>query len=169
MLSETRTYIERLRALRADTLKALDGANARALNWKPTARDTNSLFVLATHLLGSERHWIHRVVGGRAVERDRDAEFRARGKDSANFRAQFDLVAQTSEEVLARLTDADLNAARDTPNYGTVTVRWAIVHLIEHFAEHVGQMNLTRQVWQAQKQKVQSRKRKAKNARTRKS
>ena len=147
MLPEVQTYIERLRALRGKTLEALEGEGARELNWKPTKKDTNSLFVLATHLVGSERHWIQRVVGGRALERDRDAEFRARGTEATNFRTTFDDNARASEEILARLSDADLNAIRETSNYGAVSVRWCIVHLIEHFSEHVGHMQLTRQMW----------------------
>ena len=152
MLPEVELYLARLSALRNDTLKTMEGASAGVLNWKPTARETNSMFVLATHLLGSERHWIHRVVGGLTIARDRDAEFRARGKDAENFRGEYAALAQASAEILARLSEAELSAPRVTPNYGTVSARWAIVHLIEHYAEHAGQMSLTRQVWEAGQQ-----------------
>ena len=147
-MSETQTYIERLRALRADLFKAMDGLDARGLNWKPTRRDTNSAFVLATHLVGSERHWIHRTVGGRAMTRDRDAEFRARGKDTQELRETFAALARESEAILAPLSAADLDAPRETPNYGKVSARWVVVHMIEHYAEHVGHVALTRQVWE---------------------
>ncbi len=164
-MSESQTYIERLYELRASTLKTLDGLDADGLNWKPTRKDTNSIFVLATHLIGSERGWIHQVVGQRAVERDRAAEFRARGASADAIRESFDAVARTSEEILSQLTPADLEAER-TGNYGLRSVRWCILHMIEHYSEHFGQMSLTRQLWQVQskskRRQVKSGKRKAK-------
>ena len=148
-MTETQLYIERLHALRQDLLKAMEGLNAAGLNWKPTRRETNSAFVLATHMLGSERHWIHRVVGGREVQRDRDAEFRARGKDARGFAGEFAIVAKTSEEILGKLTTADWDAMRDAPaSYGARSTRWCILHLIEHYAEQVGQVSLTGQMWE---------------------
>ena len=164
MLTETQTYIERLGEMRGNMLKALDGLNSAGLNWKPTRRETNSLFALATHLIGSERHWIHRVIGGKTIERDRDAEFRARGSDLRPLREAFDSAARESETILAQLSAADLDATRETTNYRTITVRWCILHLLEHYAEHVGQMTLTRQVWEAKSQGARRTRKRAKAA-----
>ena len=147
-MSETQTHIERLRALRKSIFEAMDGLSAAGLNWKPTRRETNSAFVLATHLLGSEKHWIHHVVGGREILRDRDAEFSARGKDIASLRDSFDALARETEAILTPLSSVDYDASRDTMNYGHVTVRWVVLHMVEHYAEHVGQISLTRQVWE---------------------
>jgi hypothetical protein len=66
MIPEAQTYIERFRELRGNALKTLDAMSASGLNFKPTRKDTNSLFILATHLLGSERGWIHQVIGQRS-------------------------------------------------------------------------------------------------------
>lgn len=166
-MSETQTYIERLRAFRQDMFKAMDGLSAAGLNWKPTRRETNSAFILATHLLGSEKQWLHRVVGGREVQRDRDAEFRARGKDTASLRNAFDAVAHETEVILAPLSSTDYDATRETANNKKVTVRWVVLHMIEHYAEHVGQISLTRQVWEEEaknkKPKAKSGKPKLKN------
>lgn len=163
-MSETQTYIERLRALRKDMFKALDGLSAAGLNWKPTRRETNSAFILATHLLGSEKHWLHRVVGGREIQRDREAEFRARGKDLASMRDSFDAVARETETILAPLSSTDYDGTRETQNYGKVSVRWCVLHMVEHYAEHDGQISLTRQVWKAQSVKG-TRRKSAKGAR----
>ncbi len=151
-MSESQTYIERVREFRSNTLKTLEGVNASGLNWKPTRKDTNSLFVLATHLIGSERFWIHQFVGQREVQRDRDAEFRAQGSGAEALREAFDEVAHTSDEILSALTPADMDVEHQG-NYGTRSVRWAILHMIEHYAEHAGQMSLTRQVWEEQAKK----------------
>ena len=128
----------------------MNGLNEAGLNWKPTPRETNSALILATHLLGSEKQWIHRFVGHREIQRDRDAEFRARGKDIRGLRDSIDAVMRETEVILAPLASADYDAPRETANYGPVTVRWGVLHLIEHYAEHVGQISLTRQIWEEQ-------------------
>ena len=148
MLSEIETYIERLRDLRAQVLKTLDGFDADGLNWRPLADESNSLFVLATHSLGAERRWLHEMVGQRKIERDRAAEFRARGDDVAALRVTYEAVARESEEILARLVQVDMDALRGDPPKAYI-VRWCILHVVEHYCEHLGQMYLTRQLWES--------------------
>ena len=140
-------YERLLRQRRADVLKILDGLEAEALNWHPLSDATNSIFALAVHLLGAERHWIHERTGGRKIERDRAAEFRAKGDDVAMLRAQYETVARTSEEILGRLVEAELDVAREDGK-GKFTFRFCILHILDHYAEHVGQMALTRQLWE---------------------
>ena len=41
--------------------------------------EANSLFALATHLVGAAEFWVLALAGGRQIARDRDAEFRASG------------------------------------------------------------------------------------------
>jgi len=148
MFSEVQLYVERLREARAEILKALEGLNADALNWHPLPNGTNSLFALATHLLGAERRWLHHEVGQRKIERDRASEFRARGGDLAPLRAAYDTVARESDEILARLVESEMAARREVPD--AYTVRECILHVIEHYSEHLGQMRLTRQLWENQ-------------------
>ncbi len=172
MIPEVQTYQERLNELRKQVLQALDEMDAKGLNWQPTRKDTNSVYVLATHLIGSERHWIHENVGQRKVDRDRDAEFRARGKDAAGLRATYDAVALESHSVLAALDTAAMDRLCETPRYSTRTVRWCLLHIIEHYSEHLGHMRLTRQMWESgmgksAKPKVKSAKRKSKSVKRR--
>lgn len=146
MLSEISTYISVLRERRAEILQTLEGLSPDALNWRPLPEETNSLYALAFHSLGAERRWLHAVVGQRRIERDREAEFRARGDDVAALCALYDVVAADSEEILAHLVEADLEAVRQEPQ--AHSVRWCILHVIEHYNEHLGQMRLTRQLWE---------------------
>jgi hypothetical protein len=81
MIPVVQIYLDVLRARRADILHTLDGLNPSALNWHPLDVETNSLYALAMHSLGAERKWIHEIIGGRTIERDRDAELRAQGTD----------------------------------------------------------------------------------------
>ena len=54
---------------------ALDGLEADELNWRPAGPETNSLFVLATHILGALDETLLGVLCGEPRSRDRDAEF----------------------------------------------------------------------------------------------
>lgn len=150
MLPEVETYAERLQDRRAELLKALDGLNADGLNWKPMPEGTNSIAVLATHAVGSEREWIHRWVGGQQVERHRKTEFTTHFEDGAapveSLKAVYAAVALESQNVLGALQAADLNAVRTT-SQGPRTVRWCILHSLEHYTEHLAQIWLTRQLW----------------------
>ena len=147
MLPEVQTYRNALREARQEILKTLDGLTPDALNWHPLPDETNSLYALAVHLLGAERRWVHHEVGQRKIERDREAEFRARGEDIAALRSLYDAVARESEEILARLVESDLGALRGAAP-DAHSVRWCILHIIEHYSEHLGQMRLTRQMWE---------------------
>ncbi len=155
MNTEAQTLQERLSEMRAHVLKTLNDMDAPALNWQPTPKDTNSVFVLATHLAGSERFWLHEVVGGRKIARDRDAEFRARGEDVAALRAMFDEIARDSDAILSQLDAAEMDATRDAARHGGRTVRWCILHTLEHYCEHLGHIQLTQQLWEAREKSNQ--------------
>ncbi len=151
MLTEVQTYLDELNALRANVLQTLEGLDASALNWRPLPTDTNSLFIMATHSLGSERGWFGSVIANQPATRDRAGEFRAQGNDIAALRTAFRETEPYSREILAPLTAQDLDAVRQHHEHGTVTVRWVLLHILKHYSEHLGQMRLTRQLWENQK------------------
>lgn len=148
MLPEISEYLEHLRALRGKVLQTLDGPDADALNWTPTGEGTNSLFVLATHCIGSEHGWMFEILGRGEPTRNRPAEFLARGDDLTALREQYARVAQETETLLAARTLDDLTTMRTRTPYGDVSERWIILHVIAHYSEHLGQMFLTRQLWE---------------------
>ncbi len=149
MTPELQTLLDRINALRSNIWKELEGVDAAGLNWAPLAKDTNSLYVLATHCIGSEHGWVAETIGGEAKTRVRSLEFEARGNSMGELRDRFEATAAETRRIFGRLEEADLDRTIATQNYGTVTVRWAILHLIEHFSEHLGQMRLTKQLWEA--------------------
>ncbi len=146
MLSEVATYHDRLNALREQVLKTLEGLDAETLNWKPLASDTNSLFVLATHLIGSEHGWLGETLAGEPKTRVRPEEFVARGDNLNDLAARFEETARDTTRILAGLKESDLEQMFPEERRGTVSGRWIILHVIEHYAEHLGQMRLTRQL-----------------------
>ena len=121
------------------------------LNWAPTNDETNSLFVLGTHVIGSEHGWIFEILGNGAQTRNRAAEFSAQGNSIEKLRAEYERVAAETKQVLSALTDEDLKTTRYRESHGEMTVRWILLHVIEHSSEHLGQMELTKQLWEQNK------------------
>ena len=104
-------------------------------------------------MTGSEAWWIQEIIGGADVHRDRPAEFAVTGDDIAALKARYGAAAHGSEEVLRGLAGTDLSAMREA-NSEHHSVRWCIVHVIEHTARHAGHIELTSQMYQAQARKA---------------
>jgi len=81
-----------------------------------------------------------RVAGGRQIVRDRDAEFAERGPiPKAALLARLRSTLAEVDEVLAGLDEATLLERRQSTQ-GEVTILWAVLHAVEHFAMHTGQI-----------------------------
>jgi uncharacterized damage-inducible protein DinB len=124
--------------------KAIDGLDAAALD-RDLGPETNSVAVLVAHATGSELGWLH-VAAGRVVARDRDAEFRTRGKSAADLTGLVERASRVVPELVAAALAAGLGTARTTGDGREVSAGYALVHALEHLAEHVGQIELTRQL-----------------------
>ena len=148
MLPILRDYLERLQSLHADIERTIEGLSTKALDWTP-GPDMNSLAMLAVHVAGAERYWIGHVVGRDSSDRDRSAEFRARGLDAALLKACLAATLAHSQGVLEGLTLPDLEASRVSPRNGReFTAAWCLAHALEHTALHLGHMQITRQLWE---------------------
>ena len=139
----------RLQILHGEFDKALTGATAALLDWSP-GPEMNSIGVLSVHVAGSERYWIGELVGGEAAHRVREEEFLSQEHDAAALQARLAAALAQAEQILRRLTDADLGR-NCPPHKGEVyTVAWSLMHALEHVAQHVGHVQLTRQLWEQQ-------------------
>jgi hypothetical protein len=87
---EARLYHERIVANVERTFAALTGLSGDELNWTPPAPEANSLYVLATHLLGILQENIVYLLGGQPLDRDRDAEFAASGVSADELRTRWE-------------------------------------------------------------------------------
>jgi hypothetical protein len=151
-----------LHLLSDQALAQLDGVPDADLNdWKPAQGldDVNTFYALATHLVGAGEYWVLHAAGGRHLQRDRPAEFVARG-DLAALKARYERWLSDSRDVLTSLTDDDVARifARDAdPKSGLPSVRWSIadclIHAVEHSAVHVGHLQIQRQLWNAERGK----------------
>lgn len=149
MLSETANYLSRIQDLHQQINQLIAAAPAAGLDWRPFAEreehTANSLAVLAVHIAGAEHFWIGEVIGGLPPTRDRDAEF---STQSISAEELIHLLDHTLTETTAIFSDLD-NEGMDqtrTVRGKLVAVRWAIVHVIDHTALHLGHMQMTYQL-----------------------
>ena len=109
--------------------------------WRPNS-ESNSIGNLLLHLSGNARQWIVGGVGGAAEARDRDSEFAQREMiPREELRL---LLKQTLREVdatLAQFDPAKLLEMRTIQGLDA-SVLEAILHVVEHFSMHTGQIIL---------------------------
>jgi uncharacterized damage-inducible protein DinB len=156
MLPEVHTYLVDLEELRDQVKSLLEGLPQEALDWRPIEGGgelaTNSLAAMVVHLAGSETFWMKEIIGGKKIDRDRDAEFVAKGLSFSELQAKIGAAAKVTVEILSALTEKQLEEGRRWKDRSG-SVRWCILHAIEHIAQHLGHMQLTRQLWLAKFQK----------------
>jgi len=152
MVKEVQAYLSKLGDLRNQAKALLEGLPPEALDWRPIRGEgdwaTNSLAVLAVHLAGSQTYWMREIIGLTPIQRDREAEFAAQGVSLADLKARLDAAGKIVEEVLSPLSERQMEEERkfrDKP----ITVRGGILQVIDHVAQHIGHMQLTRQLWLA--------------------
>jgi len=140
-------YLNSLQELHDEIRNAIKGLPQEALDWTP-GMEINSLGVLVIHLTGAERYWIGDVVAGKPSERDREAEFKAKGASQQELLERLDANEALIRVVLEPLTLPDLEQPRTSPrNARSVTVAWALCHVLKHTALHLGHIQITRQLW----------------------
>ncbi len=141
-------HLNTLQTCHNNILSSLQGLPAEALDWVP-GPGMNSLTVLVFHLTGSERYWIGDVAMGEFSGRNREAEFQARGVEAEALRARLNDSLVYARSALGRLSLAQLDQERLAPSDGRkVTVAWALLHALVHVSEHVGHIQITRQLWE---------------------
>src|SRR5690349_17583663 len=146
-------YVNFLQEHHNNILEALDGLPPAALDWSP-GPDMNSISVLVVHLTGAERYWIGDVAAQDPTDRDRDAEFRVHdlGKDILKKRLADNL--DYARKTLQEFKIQDLERTVPARNGHTSTVAWALLHALEHASLHLGQIQITRQLWEQSKSKA---------------
>jgi uncharacterized damage-inducible protein DinB len=107
--------------------------------WRPN-ENSNSVGNLVLHLCGNARQWIIAGLGGASDKRSRQAEFDERGPISrVELIQKVRDVMSEIDEVLDRLKPEDL--ARPIVVQGFDETGLSIlIHVVEHFSYHVGQM-----------------------------
>jgi DinB family protein len=151
MRAEIETYARELGWILDQVSSALGGLTAAQLDWRPSTGAANSLYAIASHVVGSTRVYALGFGCGRPVARDRAAEFAAAGADPGELVATIRQLARELDAALAALPPAELDM-RIVPAqelWGTgqpreISRRDALVESIRHGALHLGELRLTR-------------------------
>jgi hypothetical protein len=128
----------------------VEGLEPDALNWVPTA-GANSIGTIITHLLGSESETL-RCVAGLPTERDREAEFQGEQVAPAVLRALIDAADDLIGKATPLIDATRLQALVALPTVPAEEVRSGLTWLVGnygHACEHVGHIQLTKQLYSA--------------------
>ena len=132
------------RDVHAKMREQVRGMDHGTLNWSPLPK-ANSIAVLVTHTLGSEREMI-RALRQVATERDRESEFKVEA-EAADLLALLDQADNDLDEHMGALTAADLTELRPRgdrpPRPG---IEWLLSNY-GHAREHLAQIELTKQLF----------------------
>jgi uncharacterized damage-inducible protein DinB len=136
-----RAWLQHLRQSAVFKVQGLDHAQVR---WQP-APSANSLGALVVHLGYTERLWLRSIWAGEQM----DMAWRARMFELPVEWGAEEAVAFYREESRKADLVLDQVTSLDLPSRGDVrptTLRWAVFHLIEEAARHVGHMDITREL-----------------------
>jgi hypothetical protein len=148
--AEIEVYSRQIRSLLERVLACLEGLSEAQLNWRPPTEGANSTYVIAAHTVGNARAFVLGIACGQDMGRDRPAEFRASG----SYAQMADETHKLSQEIEAALGGVDASALerRFVPSkelWGEgeafeISVRQALVGVIEHASIHLGELHVTR-------------------------
>ena len=141
-------YLALLQDCHNGIIEAIDGLPSDTLDWVP-GQEMNSISVLVFHTTGSVRFWIGDIAAQESSNRDRDVEFRVRGVEVDVLKKRLTDNLEYARIALDKMSLQDLEATRTNPNNGNeLTVGWALLHALEHATSHLGQIQITRQLWE---------------------
>jgi hypothetical protein len=156
MIPFFRDLLERFREQHAGIERTIADLPPEALDWSP-GEQMNSITVLVVHLTGAERFLIgDMLIRGRemnppASTRDRAAEFRAAGWSALALIERLHENDSLLQEAFEILGLEELETPRKHPTSGkALSAGWAMLHALEHTAEHAGHIQMVRQMWQQQ-------------------
>jgi len=108
--------------------------------WARGHENENAIGNLVLHLNGNVRQWIISGVGGAPDTRSRDAEFAARGGiEIAELRERLESTVREAIAAIGKVKAARMTERVTIQKY-EITVMEAIFQVVEHFAQHTGQI-----------------------------
>ncbi len=119
--------------------KCLNMLNEQQIWYRPNEQ-SNSIGNLVLHLCGNVRQWIVSGLGNAADTRQRQLEFDEQGpiSTSALLERLHQVMAEV-EMVLMQLTPDDLLQGKNIQGFQETGLS-VLVHVVEHFSYHVGQI-----------------------------
>lgn len=121
-----------------------------AINRRPRLEGANSAYAIVHHCIEMSRWWLGTFGCGLGLPRDRSGEFRASGTADelldriAQVRA--DTAGWMEQITTDGITGRDARGTTASVDLETVTPQWVVLHVIHELAQHLGQLELTRDV-----------------------
>ena len=152
MNTEIETLSRQIRSLLDRVAEAVQGLNEAQLNWRPPIAGANSAYVIAAHTLGNARAWVLGIACGQHVDRDRPARVpRVRPRRRRPHRRRQSACRRKSKPRSPSWRPPTWTGAScRLPKYWgegepyEISVREALLHVVEHAALHLGQLQITR-------------------------
>lgn len=118
-------------------------------NTRPSLPGANSPYAIVFHCIGVIEYWAGSVIAGLSIPRDRDAEFTATGTVADLVERVTNVHGRLPEWVDVAVHEGirDRSATGSTRNTAaTASPEWVLMHLQRELAQHLGQLELTRDV-----------------------
>lgn len=108
--------------------------------WYRANDNSNSIGNLVLHLTGNVNQWINTGLGGDDDNRNRQAEFIEQGGiERSEMLTHLDLVMNRAKTVISDLSPEQLVAVHTVQGFKETGLS-IIMHVVEHFSYHVGQI-----------------------------
>ncbi len=108
--------------------------------WARSGENANAIGNLVLHLCGNVRQWTTSGIAGAPDIRQRDAEFAAReGASAPELRSLLKKTVDDGTAIIERLSPERMVQSVTIQKY-ELTVLEAVYTVIEHFAQHTGQI-----------------------------
>ncbi|MEV0674668.1 DinB family protein [Mycobacterium sp. NPDC050441] len=137
--------LDRNRAALIATVRGLSEADAR----RQLVTSLTTPISLIKHAAAAERIWFQRFWAGLDESecdgysnRDEGTFAVAADESLDDVIAEFERASQRSRTIASRF---DLDATKDNPREGTVSMRWTLLAMIEEFARHAGHGDILRE------------------------
>ena len=125
-------------------MATLEDRSVDELNWRPPAPETNSIHVLAVHVVGNARENILQFLCGQDVGRDRESEFKVVADETNSPLHDWPAQKVELETALRSVTSDRMNAVVEHTRRGPRSGRELLLIVATHANEHAGHAELTR-------------------------
>lgn len=154
-MSGTDRYLQDIIDLHRDAHKqmreVIAGLDGEGLNWMP-GPDTSSIGTIVTHALGAEAEVLRNILQI-PTNRDRSSEFASQTHERDRLLQLLDAADDDWQHLAPRIQENDLQTLRPRPNKPVPQsgLFW-LVRNYGHIREHVAQMQLTKQLFQGNRE-----------------
>lgn len=122
--------------------------------------EAHQIGALILHLGEAEASWIHAIIAGKELNEEEkrfvhwcdttETDFAEKGYSAHECIGRIDKISEMSREILVKFADKDLERLfgyeRSSGEQVEVSLRWVFHHLIDHEANHKGQISMLKRL-----------------------